>query len=115
MSVLPNPVASLRRLSAEQWRRAALAAYLMALIGLLAQRLWGAYALNGLFRDLAVDFGLYYAQAMVLRSGDSGAIYDLGALARQLQVLTPYTSQPASPLSASPLPYLPVFVWLFIP
>jgi hypothetical protein len=100
---------------ASRWRHILLLVGLLSLLVLLIQRTWGNYSANGLFFDLGVDFGLFYAQAMVLRSGDPAAIYDVGAINRQLQALTLYTGQSAGTLSAGPLPTLPVFVWLFIP
>jgi hypothetical protein len=70
---------------------------------------------QGLFRRVAIDYGFYFAQSSALWTGQPGAIYSLDALDQAIQVLTPYTFDPATPLTAGHVPYPPLFAWLFTP
>src|SRR5579859_1232863 len=69
----------------------------------------------GLFRFIASDFAMYFAQSLALHSGDPAGIYDLDALNRQLQTLLPFAGDSAQPLRVAPVPYPPLFAWLFTP
>jgi hypothetical protein len=67
-----------------------------------------------LFRFLANDFGIYLAQADVLRSADPRTIYSLEALQpRYQQLYDLYFSVLPDTARATQVPYPPLYAWLF--
>lgn len=86
------------------------------LLGLWVPAVQEVYDGWGLFRWLGVDYGIYFAQAEVLRSGNPAGIYSLDALQIEYQQL--YDQYPhvlKVTATATHVPYLPLFAWLFIP
>ncbi len=72
------------------------------------------YAGWGLFRFIGNDFGIYLAQADVLRSGDPRGIYSIEALQPLYQQLyDSYSSAVSDTAKATQVPYPPLFAWLF--
>ena len=69
----------------------------------------------GLFRVIGGDWSMYYAQALVLRSGAPQSLYDLAASDVFLQTLRAYTTDPSQPLPVGPVAYPPIFAWLMVP
>jgi len=87
-----------------------------ALLGLWVIAVEQIYATWGLFRWLGNDFGIYFAQASVLRSGDPRGIYSLEALQPWYQQLYDgYSSLLPDAARATHVPYPPLFSWLFRP
>ncbi len=84
-------------------------------IALLARRIWLICDQQGLFMWVGFDYGLYWAQAMVLRFGDPAAMYDRVSLEAYHQLLGVYRRDPQMPFTTSYAPYLPLFAWLFTP
>jgi Glycosyltransferase family 87 len=85
-----------------------------ALLGLWLVALVQVYAGWGLFRFLGSDFGIYLAQANVLRSGDPRGIYSIEALQpRYQQLYDSYSSVVPDAANATQVPYPPLFAWLF--
>jgi hypothetical protein len=74
-----------------------------------------AYQTGGLFRWLGIDFGIDLAQSQLLQNLGGSRLYDFDALGRQLQSLVVYTAQPGLPLPTGPVPFPPIYAWLFIP
>jgi hypothetical protein len=107
-----NAWAGVRRVG---WWRPLAFVVLCSLLYLWVRALWQAYQRYGLFRSIGVDWSYYYAQSLVLRSGDPVDIYRLGALGEHLQVLAAFNVQPGVPLPAGHVPYPPLFAWLFTP
>ncbi|MHB1006826.1 MAG: glycosyltransferase family 87 protein [Chloroflexota bacterium] len=87
--------------------------FIFAFLWLLAT--WGVVSSTGLFRWVGIDYGFYYSQTRALWSGSPASIYDLTVLSRNLQDLVVYTTQPLKPLAAGPVPYPPLFAWLYTP
>jgi hypothetical protein len=86
----------------------------VALLGLWLVALTQVYLGWGLFRFLGNDFGIYLAQAHVLRSGDSRGIYSIEALQPYYQQLyDSYFSVVPDAAKATQVPYPPLFAWLF--
>jgi hypothetical protein len=86
----------------------------VALLGLWLVALQQIYAGWGLFRFLGNDFGIYLAQAEVLRSGDPRGIYSIEALQpRYQQLYDSYFSVMSDMAKATQVPYPPLFAWLF--
>jgi len=75
---------------------------------------WSVYQRVGLFRWLGIDYGFHFSQTKTLWS-EPERIYDLAALDQNLQTLVSYTTEPWHPLAAGPVPYPPIFAWLFTP
>jgi len=73
------------------------------------------YQDSGLFRVIGVDWSMYYAQALILRSGEADDIYDLDQSDAFLQTLRAYTADPSEPLAAGPVAYPPIFAVLMVP
>lgn len=96
------------------WRLACLAVAVVA-VGSWAEKIWAHYAEFGLFTWIGVDYGVYFAQATALRSGDAQGLYDLQVLERYHQALAAYTTDPEQPLRSGHVLYPPLFAWLFIP
>ena len=78
-------------------------------------RLATIFAAGELFHRLGVDWSLFYAQAMVVRSGDTPRMYDIPAIAEQLSVLAHYSQSASPPLTALPVPYPPWFAAVLEP
>jgi hypothetical protein len=111
----PTSESPQKNASAESSKRFKLLRF--ALIGVLVI-LWVFFIMSvlkntGLFRWLGIDYGFYYSQSVTLLSGDTKSVYSLPVLDKHLQELIGYTSQPGRPLDAGPVPYPPVFAWLF--
>ena len=91
-----------------------LVAMLLALMW--SRALWQTYRAWGLFQHgLGDDFANYYAQSRLLSSGDPSAIYHLDALQKVLSQLARYTTAVSDSVSASAVPYPPLYAWLFTP
>lgn len=88
---------------------------LIALVALWARDLWYGYTRIGLFRVIGFDWSLYFAQASAFLAGQAKTMYDLAVLQRYQQVLTAYTRLPGAPLIPGPVPYPPLFTWVFTP
>jgi hypothetical protein len=89
-----------------------LAAIALALYGAAFLRAFNRF---GLFRGIGTDWSFYWAQARELRFGDAGHIYDLSALSAQVQVLAAFSRYADQPMAYAPVPYVPLFAWLFQP
>jgi hypothetical protein len=86
------------------------------MLGLWVVAVEQVFAGWGLFRWLGNDFGIYFAQANVLRSGDPRGIYSLEALQPWYQQLYDgYSSVLPDVARATHVPYPPLFSWLFRP
>lgn len=96
-------------------RRPVLAALIGGLLALWAYKIGSIYADHGLFYWIGVDFRHYYSQAMLLRSGDPGLIYDIEAVRPYQQSLAVYTTHPPADLESGTVPYPPIYAWLFMP
>jgi Glycosyltransferase family 87 len=105
----------LLRWNLERWWRIVCPATIGAAVTFWGLRIWAHYSQVGLFRWLGSDYGIYFAQSAVLWSGNPQAIYDRQTLHQYHQRLTVYTSDPTRPLLSGPVPYPPLFAWLFTP
>ena len=86
----------------------------VVLLGLWLVALVQVYVGWGLFRFLGNDFGIYLAQANVLRTGDPQGIYSIEALQPHYQQLyDSYFSAVFDKAIATQVPYPPLFAWLF--
>ena len=95
------------------WLLLVLSAVLLVLWVVALQQIYAGW---GLFRWLGNDFGIYSAQASVLRSGDPRGIYNLEALQPWYQQLYEgYSSLLPDAARATHVPYPPLFSWLFRP
>jgi hypothetical protein len=93
------------------WVLLVLSAVLLALSVVALEQVYTGW---GLFRFLGNDFGIYLAQANVLRSGDPRGIYSLEALQPHYQQLYDlYFSALPDTAKATQVPYPPLFAQLF--
>jgi hypothetical protein len=93
------------------WLLLVLSAVLLVLWVVALQQIYAGW---GLFRFLGNDFGIYLAQAEVLRSGDPRGIYSIEALQpRYQQLYDSYFSAVSDTAKATQVPYPPLFAWLF--
>jgi hypothetical protein len=76
---------------------------------------WIMIRQNGVFLGVGYDYGLYYAQTMALSAGQAADMYRLDVIDRFHQILAAYTSYPEMHLPYGPVPYPPLFAWLFTP
>ena len=73
------------------------------------------YAQRGLFASFGVDFAHYFSQTRIFWSIGPDSMYSLTAInSIYQQLLQTYTPGRAGEL-ASPVPYLPLYAWLFTP
>ena len=73
------------------------------------------YTKRGLFASFGVDFAHYFSQTTVFWSIGPDSMYSLAALnGIYQQLLEAYSPSRAGEL-ASPVPYLPLYAWLFTP
>lgn len=100
---------------ARPWRTFAYYLVGLALLGIWLDRVWLIVGDTGLFRVVGLDWSLYAAQAIVLRSGDPHLIYAIGQIDAALQSFRVYTAAPSEPLPVGPVPYPPVFALLVSP
>jgi hypothetical protein len=87
----------------------------LALLVVWIHRFWLIGVDTGLFRIVGLDWALYAAQALVLRSGEPQSIYALDRIDAALQAFRVYTTSPAEPLGVGPIPYPPIFALLVSP
>src|SRR3954467_5827950 len=73
------------------------------------------YGAGELFHRLGVDWTLFYAQAMVVRSGNAANMYDALAVDAQIKSLTSYYHGGGLLGSGLPVPYPPWFSVLMQP
>jgi hypothetical protein len=93
------------------WVLLVLSAVLLVLWVVALQQIYAGW---GLFRFLGNDFGIYLAQAEVLRSGDPGGIYSIEALQpRYQQLYDSYFSAVSDTAKATQVPYPPLFARVF--
>jgi hypothetical protein len=87
-----------------------------------AARFWSIVAAGEIFHRIGIDWSLFYAQAMALRSGAGERMYDVDVIDRFLQPLLTYyvggdAARQGSPvvLEALPVPYPPWFAVAMLP
>jgi Glycosyltransferase family 87 len=96
-----------------RWCLVLLAGAMLALWVAAAQQV---YEGGGLFRWLGTDYGIYLAQANVLRSGDPRGIYSIDAIENQYQQLVErYPDVLHDSGRIFNIPYPPLFALLFTP
>jgi len=87
----------------------------LALLGVWIHRFWLIAAATGLFRVVGLDWALYAAQALVLRSAEPQGIYSIDRVEAALQSFRAYTASPSEPLGVGPIPYPLIFALLMTP
>ena len=89
----------------------------LATIGTLfyAVRFWTVYASGELFHRLGWDWTMFWAQAMVLRSGRADEMYEQPVVNAQLQLLAPFYTGPERFQTSTPVAYPPWFTALVVP
>jgi Glycosyltransferase family 87 len=78
-------------------------------------RFWTVFAAGELFHRLGWDWTMFWAQAMLLRSGRAADMYEQPIVNVQLQVLAQYYTGPGKFQNSSPVAYPPWFTALVVP
>jgi hypothetical protein len=86
----------------------------VAALGLWTKTVQTVYVNEGAFVWLGVDFRAYFTQALSLRIGTVGDLYDLRVADEYARLFDGFAHVPW-PLTAAPVPYPPLFAGLFEP
>ncbi len=78
-------------------------------------RFWTVYTAGELFHRLGWDWTMFWAQAMLLRSGHADQMYEQPVVNEQLKVLAQYYLGPGQFQNSSPVAYPPWFTALVVP
>lgn len=78
-------------------------------------RFWTVYVAGEIFHRLGFDWTMFYAQAMVVRTGDPSGLYQVPLMNAQLQGLAAYYTGGSVFQSALPVPYPPWFAAVIEP
>ncbi len=80
-----------------------------------AIRFWTVYAAGELFHRLGWDWTMFWAQAMLLRSGQAAHMYEQPVVNVQLQALAHYYTGPSGFQTSTPVAYPPWFTAVVLP